>query len=73
MLARMTSTMRWLTLFPAWPGMLLGGALAENFGLRVPLAVGGGGALVLALWLWRFSILRRTTTLAVDEGAATGL
>lgn len=71
MLARMTSTMRWLTLFPAWPGMLLGGALAENFGLRVPLAVGGGGTLVLAFWLWRFSVLRRTTALAAGEGAAT--
>ncbi len=67
MLARMTSTMRWLTLFPAWPGMLLGGTLAENFGLRVPLAVGGVGALVLAAWLWRFSILRRTTTLAASD------
>ena len=69
MLARMTSTMRWLTLFPAWPGMLLGGALAESYGLRVPLAVGGLGGLLLAFFLWHRSILRRTTTLA--SGACT--
>ncbi len=61
MLARMTGTMRWLTLFPAWPGMLLGGALADSFGLRVPLAVGGAGALLLAWFLWRRSNLRRAT------------
>ena len=64
MLARMTSTMRWLTLFPAWPGMLLGGALADSFGLRMPLAVGGVGALLLALFLWHHSILRHATALA---------
>lgn len=58
MLARMTSTMRWLTLFPAWPGMLLGGTLAEHYGLRVPFAVGGVGALTLALVLWRASAIR---------------
>lgn len=61
MLARMTGTMRWLTLFPAWPGMWLGGELAESFGLRVPLAVGGAGALLLACVLWRRSNLRRAT------------
>lgn len=64
MLARMTSTMRWLTLFPAWPGMLLGGALAEHFGLRFPVATGGVGALVLALGLWRFSAIRAAKALA---------
>jgi MFS family permease len=58
LLARMTSTMRWLTLFPAWPGALLGGVLAERFGLRFPLLVGGLGAILLAVLLWRFSPLR---------------
>jgi predicted MFS family arabinose efflux permease len=50
--------MRWLTLFPAWPGALLGGVLAERFGLRFPLLVGGLGAILLAVLLWRFSPLR---------------
>lgn len=58
LLARMTSTMRWLTLFPAWPGSLLGGVLADAFGLRFPLLVGGLGAILLAALLWRFSMLR---------------
>jgi MFS family permease len=71
MLARMTSTMRWLTLLPAWPGMLLGGALAENFGLRVPLAIGGCGALILAICLWHFSLLRRTTGLGSGIASMT--
>ena len=51
--------------------MPLGGALAENFGFRVPLAVGGGGALVQALWLWRFSLLRWTTALTASERVVT--
>ncbi|MFA6120739.1 MAG: MFS transporter [Sideroxydans sp.] len=57
MLARMTSTMRWLTLFPAIPGALLGGVLAEHFGLRFPLIVGGLAAIAQAAWLWKFSML----------------
>lgn len=55
MLARMTSTMRWMTLFPALPGSLFGGLLAETYGLRFPLMLGGAGALVLALLVWRFT------------------
>lgn len=64
-LARMTSTMRWLTLFPAWPGTLLGGFLAEHYGLRFPLLVGGLGAIVLSFFLWQFSILRYIKQLGV--------
>ena len=64
LLARMTSTMRWLTLIPAWPGTLLGGVLAEHYGLRFPVLVGGVGAAVLALWLWRFSTLAAVRDLA---------
>lgn len=69
MLARMTSTMRWLTLFPAWPGALLGGVLADAYGLRFPLLVGGLGAILLAVLLWRFSRLRSVRQLGA-EGAA---
>ena len=65
MLGRMTSTMRWLTLFPAAPGLLLGGQLAEHFGLRLPLAFGGIGALLLALGLWRLSHIGAARTPAV--------
>lgn len=57
MLGRMTSTMRWLTLFPAFPGALAGGFLAEQFGLKAPLLVGGAGAALVALLAWRFSRL----------------
>lgn len=69
MLARMTSTMRWLTLFPAWPGALLGGVLADAYGLRFPLLVGGLGAILLAVLLWRFSRLRSVRQLGA-AGAA---
>ena len=69
LLARMTSTMRWLTLFPALPGTLLGGWLAEQFGLRVPLLVGGCGALVLAFLLWRFSMLRSVRGMDIGSAA----
>lgn len=58
MLARMTSTMRWLTLFPAWPGTLLGGYLGERFGLRFPILAGGIGAVCLAVAVWRHAPLR---------------
>jgi len=58
LLSRMTSTMRWVTLFPALPGTLLGGFLADQWGLRVPLLVGGAGAMVLAMGLWRYSAIR---------------
>ncbi len=53
MLGRMTSTMRWLILLPAGPGALLGGYLGEHLGLRYAMGLGGGGALLLALWAWR--------------------
>jgi hypothetical protein len=69
MLARMTSTMRWLTLFPAWPGALLGGVLADAYGLRFPLLVGGLGALLLAVLLWRFSRLRSVRQLGAADAA----
>ena len=63
MLGRMTSTMRWLILIPAGPGALLGGYLGEHLGLRYALAVGGVGALALALWAWRHPVLRNVRAL----------
>ena len=63
LLGRMTSTMRWLILIPAGPGALLGGYLGEHLGLRYALAVGGFGALLLALWAWRHPVLRNVRVL----------
>ncbi len=63
MLGRMTSTMRWLILIPAGPGALLGGYLGEHLGLRYALAVGGLGALALAVWAWRHPVLRNVRVL----------
>lgn len=58
LLARMTSTMRWLILIPAGPGALLGGYVGEHFGLRFAMALGGVGALLLAGMMWRSKVLR---------------
>ena len=58
LLARMTSTMRWLILLPALPGALLGGWLGDHLGLRWALAAGGIGAIAAALAGWRFTGLR---------------
>ncbi len=63
LLARMTSTMRFMTLLPAGPGAVLGGFLGEHFGLRLAIGFGGVGALALALFVWRFSRVRQITTL----------
>ncbi|MCK9199861.1 MAG: MFS transporter [Gallionella sp.] len=59
MLARMTSTMRLMTLLPAGVGGLLGGYIGESFGLRAAIAFGGLGAVALAVFVWRFSLIRR--------------
>ena len=69
MLGRMTSTMRWLILIPAGPGALLGGYLGEHLGLRYALAVGGVGALALALWAWRHPVLRNVRALPTAPAA----
>ena len=49
MLGRMNSTMRWLALIPAGPGALIGGWVAEHWGLSYSLALAGGGCLLVAL------------------------
>ena len=58
LLARMTSTMRWLILIPAGPGALAGGWLGEHIGLRASLAFAGGSALLLALVAWQVPTIR---------------
>lgn len=58
LLARMTSTMRWLILIPAAPGALLGGYLGEHLGLRHAMGFGGVGALLLALAIWRTAVIQ---------------
>ena len=67
MLARMTSTMRWLILLPAGPGALLGGWLGEHRGLRWALAFAGGTSLLLALAAWRSPLLRNVRSLPEPE------
>jgi predicted MFS family arabinose efflux permease len=49
LLGRMTTTMRWLILLPAGPCALLGGWMAEHWGMRSSLACAGAGTLVVAL------------------------
>lgn len=63
LLGRMTSTMRWLILLPSIPGALLGGWLGEHINLRVAMATGGVGALLLGLVGWKLTLLPRQRTL----------
>ena len=67
LLARMTSTMRWLILLPAGPGALLGGWLGEHRGLRWALAFAGCSALLLALAAWCSPVIRNVRTLPEAE------
>ena len=69
LLGRMTSTMRWLILIPAGPGALLGGWLGEHYGLRVPLAVAGGSALLLAGLASRWATIREVRELPSPDDA----
>ncbi len=48
LLGRMTTTMRWLILLPAGPGALLGGWMAEHWGMRSSLMCAGAGTLLVA-------------------------
>jgi MFS family permease len=67
LLARMTSTMRWLTLLAAGPGALLGGWLGEVAGLRATLGFAGGVTLLLVLVSWRLPLIRELKTLPEAE------
>jgi MFS family permease len=49
LLGRMTTTMRWLILLPAGPGAILGGWMAEHWGMRSSLCAAGAGTLLVAL------------------------
>jgi hypothetical protein len=70
LLGRMTSTMRWLILIPAGPGALVGGWLGENLGLRVALGFAGCAALLLALFTWRYTVIRTVRTLPTIKAEA---
>lgn len=48
LLGRMTTTMRWLILLPAGPGAILGGWMAEHWGMRSSLLSAGVGTLLVA-------------------------
>lgn len=67
MLARMTSTMRLMTLLPAGIGGLLGGYIGEHLGLRESIAFGGLGALALAVFVWRYSLVRRVVDIPKER------
>jgi MFS family permease len=69
LLARMTSTMRWLILIPAGPGALAGGWLGEHFGLRAALGFAGGSAALFALLVWRHPVIREVKVLPQPENA----
>jgi MFS family permease len=73
LLGRMTSTMRWLTLLPAGPGALIGGALGEHVSLRASLVFAGGVTLIAALAAWRWSMLRDARELPAPENADDAL
>lgn len=49
MLGRVNSTMRWLALLPSVPGALIGGWVAEHYGLVQTLALAGSGCLLVTL------------------------
>lgn len=66
MLARMTSTMRLMTMLPVGVGSMLGGYVGEHFGLRIAIALGALGALSLAVFVWRFSLIRRVAAIPND-------
>jgi MFS family permease len=69
LLARMTSTMRWLTLFPAGPGSLMGGYVGEHWGLHWAIGMGGAGALTLALFAWWLPVLRGANVAGAEHRA----
>lgn len=70
MLGRMTTTMRWLILLPAGPGALIGGFLGQRFGLRVPLGFAGAGAILLAVLVLRYPVIRSIRTLPTLKAEA---
>lgn len=70
LLGRMTSIMRFVTMLPAGLGALLGGYVGEHFGLRAAIGLGGVGAILLGLFVWRFSLIRNVLEIPNDEPLA---
>ena len=73
LLGRMTSTMRWLILLPAGPGVLIGGWLGEHVGLRAPLVFAGVVVLLVALVGSRLAVLAGVRALPRPGGGACAL
>ena len=63
LLGRMTTTMRWLITLPAGPGAILGGWMAEHWGMRSSLACAGAGTLLVALVAYARPHLKSLKTL----------
>ena len=63
MLGRMNSTMRWLALIPSAPGALIGGWVAEHWGLSYSLGMAGGGCMLVALVFSARPVLRNILVL----------
>jgi MFS family permease len=63
LLGRMTTTMRWLILLPAGPGAILGGWMAEHWGMRSSLSAAGVGTLLVAIVAYSRPYLKTLKTL----------
>ena len=69
LLGRMTTTMRWLILLPAGPGAILGGWMAEHWGMRSSLGAAGAGTLLVAWIAYSRPHLKSLTTLPDAKSA----
>ena len=69
MLGRMNSTMRWLALLPSAPGALIGGWVAEHWGLSYSLGMAGGGCLLVTL-VFSFRPVLRAILVLPDSAQA---
>lgn len=70
MLARMTSTMRFISLLLASFGTLIGGLLGEYAGLHFAIGLGGFGAVALAMYVWFYSPVRHVVEIPRLDSAA---
>jgi MFS family permease len=68
LLGRMTTTMRWLILLPAGPGAILGGWMAEHWGMRSSLAAAGAGTLLVAFVAYARPYLKSLKSLPELKG-----
>jgi predicted MFS family arabinose efflux permease len=59
MIGRVTGAARLIALSGTVPGAIVGGALADRYGARLPIIVSGMGYLFMALTIWASPALRR--------------